>query len=73
MIEVAAVDPDAQGKGAGTRLLEAYFKTKDSAHSLMSSNPRNVAFYQRNGYKTLRSYPCFGTHFTTMYRPKVTK
>jgi len=68
VIEAIAIHPDAQGHGAGTRLLEAYFKRKgDTARALVSSNPRNLTFYQRNGYEILDTLLCDGDRFTWMY------
>lgn len=70
VIEVAAVHPDGQGKGVGSRLLADYLNKRDTAHALMSSNPRNVKFYQRSSYEIVDTCPIQGTHFTWMHRPK---
>jgi ribosomal protein S18 acetylase RimI-like enzyme len=49
-LEFLAVDPSAQGQGLGAALVADALGRRDQPVYLESSNPRNLAFYRRNGF-----------------------
>jgi ribosomal protein S18 acetylase RimI-like enzyme len=49
-LEFLATDRNAQGRGLGTALLHNCLSRFDLPVYLESSNPRNLAFYQRSGF-----------------------
>jgi ribosomal protein S18 acetylase RimI-like enzyme len=53
------VRPEAQGKGVGSRLLQAEtarLDAADRASFLETATPRNVPLYQRHGYRVVSEY-----------------
>lgn len=57
-ISVLAVDPDHQGTGIGTDLLNHTITTADHqgiALGIMTEIPRTVRYYQRFGFKIIRA------------------
>lgn len=72
---ILGVAPRAQGTGTGGRLVEPVLETCDRtgvvAH-LESSNPRNLGFYERLGFRATADYRCGGPSgplMTIMTRP----
>jgi len=66
--------PSKQGKGYGSTLLKAAFAELESekyygGYNLESSNPRNVSFYERNGFVSLGAATLSGMTITLMVRP----
>jgi ribosomal protein S18 acetylase RimI-like enzyme len=52
-------DPDAQGRGVGSVLIRIGIKRADAAGRscyLESSNPRNLTFYRRHGFRTVEEW-----------------
>jgi GNAT superfamily N-acetyltransferase len=59
-LDTLAVDPVRQGRGIGGRLIEWLDDLADAAEasvSLLTYQPRNIAFYARHGYPVI----CEGT------------
>jgi ribosomal protein S18 acetylase RimI-like enzyme len=53
-----AVEPEAQGTGVGTELLRAGLRMADRDRMpcfLLTSNPRNLPFYERQGFEVVSS------------------
>ena len=66
--------PSEQGKGYGSMLLKAVFAELEAekyygGYNLESSNPRNVAFYERNHFVSLGAATLSGLTITLMVRP----
>jgi len=66
--------PSKQGKGYGSTLLNAAFAELEAekyygGYKLESSNPRNVAFYERNNFVSLGAAKLSGMTITLMVRP----
>jgi len=66
--------PSAQGKGYGSTLLKSAFAELEAekyygGYNLESSNPRNVRFYERNGFVSLGAAKLSGMTITLMVRP----
>lgn len=66
--------PSAQGKGYGSTLIKAAFEELEAeeyygGYNLESSNPRNVTFYERNGFVSLGAAKLSGMTITLMVRP----
>ncbi|WP_376796204.1 GNAT family N-acetyltransferase [Thermogemmatispora sp.] len=54
------VDPPCQGHGIGSALLRVVFQQADAHHLpcyLETQNPRNVAFYERHGFRVVSETP----------------
>ena len=57
-LPLIGVDPSEQGQGLGSVLMEhanTVFDRNGMLAYLESSNPRNIAFYQRHGFEVLRT------------------
>jgi len=57
---IVGVDPDLQGRGLGTALVKEGLTRADEAHCpcyLETSDERNLAFYERLGFKVVGSAP----------------
>ena len=70
--------PSEQGKGYGSTLLNAAFPELEAekyygGYNLESCNPRNVRFYERNGFVTLGAAQLSGMTITLMVRPDLYK
>ncbi|MBV9876322.1 MAG: GNAT family N-acetyltransferase [Verrucomicrobia bacterium] len=66
------VDPHAQGRGIGRRLMSLYCEDLDrttTAGYLETDRPQNVAFYQRFGFEVTHEMPVLGTPNFLMRRP----
>jgi GNAT superfamily N-acetyltransferase len=66
------VDPDAQGRGVGRRLMERYCAALDAsgkAGYLETDRPENVSFYQRFEFETVREISVLGVANFLMERP----
>jgi len=66
--------PSEQGKGYGSTLLKAALAELEAekhygGYYLESSNPRNVSFYERNGFLSLGAARLSGMVVTLMVRP----
>ena len=66
--------PSEQGKGYGSTILKAAFAELEEekyygGYNLESSNPRNVAFYERNQFVSLGAAKLSGMTITLMVRP----
>ena len=72
---VVGVDPSRQGSGLGEMLLAPTLTHCDAtgtAAYLESSNPRNLGFYRRLGFRTVSEFhPESGPLFTGMWRDPV--
>ncbi len=72
-LSVAAVDPRLRGHGRGGELLdESLVRVDDAAWAayLESSNPRNITFYERRGFRVRQRFAGpGGAVITTMMRP----
>lgn len=56
------VAPDAQERGVGSRLLEGALERADRDQAeafLVTSNPRNIAWYERYGFRTVATMVSF--------------
>ena len=49
-LDSLAVDPDHQGRGLGRRLLRAGLARARTGVGLVTTNPRNLAFYEAHGF-----------------------
>jgi predicted N-acetyltransferase YhbS len=66
------VDPEAQGRGIGRRLMEHYCEHLDQTHKLgylETDRLGNVAFYRRFGFETVQEAPVLGVPNYFMRRP----
>jgi ribosomal protein S18 acetylase RimI-like enzyme len=66
------IDPGAQGRGVGQRLMGLYCEDLDRTTTcgyLETDRPENVAFYQRFGFEVTREMPVLGTPNFLMRRP----
>jgi ribosomal protein S18 acetylase RimI-like enzyme len=66
-----AVEPDAQGQGVGTRLMEHYCKELDRtgvAGFLETDKARNVRFYERFGFSVTATASILGVENWFMRR-----
>jgi ribosomal protein S18 acetylase RimI-like enzyme len=66
------IDPNAQGRGIGQRLMSLYCEDLDrtaTAGYLETDRPENVAFYQRFGFEVTHEMPVVGTPNFLMRRP----
>jgi len=66
--------PSEQGKGYGSTLLKEALAELEAekyygGYNLESSNPRNVSFYERNGFLNLGAVSLSGMVVTLMVRP----
>ena len=66
--------PSEQGKGLGSKFVSAAFAELEGqehygGYKLESSNPRNVPFYERNGFINLGAGKFSGVTITFMVRP----
>ncbi len=71
---VLAVDPDLQGAGLGARLIGAFCALADSdpasaGVALDTSNPDNLAWYARFGFRVLGSGPVGPATVWSLFRP----
>jgi ribosomal protein S18 acetylase RimI-like enzyme len=58
-ISIIAVNPAAQGRGLGGRLLEPLEARADAAQEalyLESTNPKNLTFYERHGFRCIEEF-----------------
>lgn len=77
-LSIIAVDPAAQGRGLGGKLLEPTIAETDHASAtsyVETFNPRNISFYQRLGFtiKGRFTEPTSGAEYTVMVRCPMTK
>ena len=66
------IDPTAQGRGIGQRLMALYCEDLDRTAAsgyLETDRPENVAFYQRFGFEVKEEIPILGTPNFLMRRP----
>ena len=73
---VLGVDPDFQGRGLGTALLNAFLRRVDSdcAPSYLETDRReNVPFYERVGFETVREVSVLDVPVWCMWRPQLSK
>jgi GNAT superfamily N-acetyltransferase len=66
-LEFYGVEPDAQGTGIGSRLIERGHAAADAAGEriwLETFTAENVAFYERRGYRVVIEGVVPGTPFT---------
>lgn len=59
-LDILAVDPQHQGKGAGAALIRRITRDADAGRLrcyVVTHNPRNVAYYERFGFRLLRETP----------------
>ena len=66
-----AILPEARGKGIGSRLLKPVLDNADAEKVgcyLVSSNPRNIPFYQRHGFNQASLIPIFTLTLVEMWR-----
>ncbi|MGV3683614.1 MAG: GNAT family N-acetyltransferase [Acidovorax sp.] len=73
-LSILGIDPAAQGRGLGARLLAPALALADEAGVacyLETFSPRNESFYGRMGFHALASHlePVTGTPYTVMVRP----
>lgn len=66
--------PTAQGNGHGSQLIKAVIAELEAekyygGYNLESSNPRNVTFYERNGFVNLGAVQLSGMTVTLLVRP----
>lgn len=71
---VIATSPAEQGKGLGSKFVSAAFAELEGqkyygGYYLESSNPRNVPFYERNGFVSLGAAKMSGMTITFLVRP----
>jgi ribosomal protein S18 acetylase RimI-like enzyme len=67
-----AVEPDAQGRGIGSRLMELYCRDLDQAGVagfLETDKPRNLRFYERFGFVITSTRTILGVENCFMRRP----
>jgi ribosomal protein S18 acetylase RimI-like enzyme len=67
-----AVEPDAQGRGIGTQMMQLYCKELDQAvvmGFLETDKPRNVSFYERFGFEVTATQTILGVENWFMRRP----
>jgi ribosomal protein S18 acetylase RimI-like enzyme len=65
------VDPEAQGRGIGRRLMERYCEELDRAAVagyLETDRPENVEFYRRFGFRVVETAPVLGVDNYFMWR-----
>jgi GNAT superfamily N-acetyltransferase len=72
-LSIVAVEPAAQGKGLGRKLLEPTIAEADGARAtcyLETFSPRNVSFYERLGFVTQARFaePTTGADYAVMVR-----
>ncbi|WP_017316599.1 GNAT family N-acetyltransferase [Mastigocladopsis repens] len=63
-----ALVPEARGKGIGGSLLQPvinYSNAKKVGCYLVSSNPRNISFYEKHGFRRVSPIQINDTHFMT--------
>ena len=69
------VDPMAQGRGVGTKLLQASLAGCDASHEaayLETADPRNLSLYLRNGFRVIKEWNLTaGPHFWGLWREAV--
>ncbi len=73
---VLGVDPDFQGRGLGTALLNAFLRRvdSDSAPGYLETDRReNVRFYERVGFETVREVSVLDVPVWCMWRPQLSK
>ena len=66
-----AILPEARGKGIGSRLLKPVLGNADAEKVgcyLVSSNPRNIPFYQRHGFNQSSLIPISTLTLVGMWR-----
>lgn len=66
-----AVEPDAQGRHVGSKLMEEYCAELDRAETagyLETDRPENVAFYRRFGFEVTETAPVLGVETYFMHR-----
>lgn len=72
---IVGVDPPRQGRGLGQSMVAptlAHCDATGTAAYLESSNPRNIGFYERLGFRTISEFhPDGGPLFTGMWRDPV--
>jgi ribosomal protein S18 acetylase RimI-like enzyme len=71
-LEYLGVEPEHQGKALGSTLMEHLICKADEAQVgcyLENANPRNVAFYQRFGFKIIDEKEIIGLPAWFMWRP----
>lgn len=73
-LSIIAVDPAAQGRGLGRKLLDPTLAEADrhsAACYLETFTPRNVSFYERLGFAPVARFaePTTGADYTVMLRP----
>ncbi|MBP8129392.1 MAG: GNAT family N-acetyltransferase [Candidatus Hydrogenedentes bacterium] len=59
-LDILAVDPPHQGKGAGGSLIHRVTQQADAGRLrcyVITHNPRNVAYYERFGFRLMRETP----------------
>lgn len=67
-----AVEPDRQGQGIGTLLMQAFDAEVDATPALVyldTDKPANVVFYERFGFRTVAEVEALGTVNWIMTRP----
>lgn len=71
-VELVGVEPDLQGQGIGSRLMDAVLQQADAAGEpayLETDTPENVAFYRRRGFEITGEDQPLDVHVRYMERP----
>jgi ribosomal protein S18 acetylase RimI-like enzyme len=73
-LSILAVAPKAQGRGMGRELLRPTLAEADAREAptyVETSTPRNLRFYQREGFRVELSYrePVSGADYWVLVRP----
>ncbi|MBF0697220.1 GNAT family N-acetyltransferase [Actinomyces bowdenii] len=63
-LSLTGVEPAWQGRGVGVRLLEPMLGPGAGVRWLESTNPRNVRFYERAGFRVVHQSPVGGSGVT---------
>lgn len=74
-LRTLGIDPDCQGQGLGSRLVECVVRAAPGSLPLYleTAKERNLAFYARHGFERCGEFQCLGVRLWRLTRPPASR